>query len=103
MLKFNSPSQDEGAVLIELRGPGLGSVTASDSAFTLSSELVSDTVLRALVVGNVSNVEILKVMISGGNYLGVYHATLSEVASKSGALRDSLQVYSVTITGQLRR
>lgn len=100
VLKLNSPVQDDGAILLELRGPALDSVTAPDSSLTFSSEQVSDTVLRALVVGNVSNVEVLKVKLNRGNHPTSYHATIIDVASRSGALRDSVRTYSVEIVGQ---
>jgi hypothetical protein len=99
LVSLKSPVSDDGALLFELKGPGLGAVTPTNSTWAFSSEMIGDSVLRVAIVGLVSNGALLSVKLSDRRHVSVYQATILDVTDRTGQLRDSLAAYSIQITG----
>jgi len=99
-LTLRGPASDDGALLLELKGPRLGTVSPADSTSTFSSEMISDSVLRVAIIGNVSNAALLRVALTSPGNVSAYQATILEVTDRAGQLRGSLTAYSIQITGQ---
>lgn len=100
-LSLHSPASDDGGILLELKGPALGAVTAADSTWACSSELVSDSVLRVAIVGIVSNsAPLVHVQLTDPRDPNAYRATILEVTDRAGQLHESLASYQIEITGR---
>ena len=99
-LTLRGPASDDGALLLEFKGPRLGTVSPADSTSAFSSEMISDSVLRVAIIGNVSNAALLRVALTSPVNVSAYQATILEVTDRSGQLRGSLTAYSIQITGQ---
>jgi hypothetical protein len=99
-LRLQGPSSDDGALLLELKGPGLGAVTPADSTAMFSSEMISDSVLRVAIVGSVSNRAILYVNLTNRTDVSAYRATILDITNSSGQPRENLTPYSIRIIAQ---
>jgi hypothetical protein len=98
VVRLTSPAGDDGALLFELKGPGLGAVTPADSDWWFSSEMMSDSVLRVAIVGIVSNSSLVSVKLTGNRLASEYQATILDLTDHAGQLRDNLAAYSIQIT-----
>lgn len=99
-LSLTGQASDDGALLLELNGPSLGNVSPIGSPSAFSSEMVSDSVLRVAIIGNVSNATLLKVALTNPGNISAYQATILEVTDRAGQLRGRLTAYSIQIRGQ---
>ena len=99
-LTLRGPASDDGALLLELKGPRFGTVSPADSTSAFSSEMISDSVLRVAIIGNVSNAALIRVALTNPGNATAYQATVLEVTDRAGQLRGSLTAYSIQITGQ---
>lgn len=100
LVSLKGPVSDDGALLFELKGPGLGAVTPADSTWAFSSEMIRDSVLRVAIVGNVSNGALLIVRLTDRRDVSFYQARVLDVTDRTGQLRDSLAAYSIQVAGQ---
>ena len=62
--------------------------------------MISDSILRVAIIGNVSNEALLRVALTSPGNVSAYQATILEVTDRAGQLRGSLTAYSIQITGQ---
>ena len=93
-----TPSSDDGAVSVTLRGPGISTLETASSGYVFFSRLASDTVAHVIVVGNVTAGPIFTFKPAAGTQLSAYAATIKEIANRADALRSSLSNYSLQIT-----
>jgi hypothetical protein len=95
---LTTPNGDDGAMVITLHGPGISNLTTASSGYLFYSRLASDTVARVIVVGNVSAGPLFTFKMAAEAAASAYSVTLTEVATRSDALRSTLSNYTVTIT-----
>lgn len=98
-LTLMSPESDDGAILVEVRGRSMKLVTAADSTWHFYSQLMGDTLFRAVIVGRVSHAELMTIELGDGGFESSYRATVIEVADQLGEVRAGLQNYAVRIVG----
>ena len=88
---------DDGAIFVELRGPTIQSAASADSTRRFFTEMVGDTLLRAIIVGPLTDTPLMTVSVGPGASASSYHATIVEVADRAGQLRSDLSSHSITI------
>jgi hypothetical protein len=100
-LSLASPNTNDGAVFFELHGPAIKSAVVGNEGSRLFTELVSDTLMRAVVIGSFAGSSpLMAVTIGNGHSPGDYRANVIEVADQAGVLRSSVGTYSVTIVSR---
>jgi hypothetical protein len=96
-VNLTTPNPDDGAILVELRGPVIQSVTEGVSEFRVYSDTLSATVLRAFVVGGLSSGGLLTVQVPDVGAATSYSATVLEVADRENVVRSDLAGYVLEI------
>lgn len=98
MVSLVTPSDNDGAVRLTLRGPGLTTLALSGSGGVFYQRLVSDSEARLIVVGNLTAGPLVSFKMADGQPVSAYSATLEQVASRGDSLRLSLSGYNLTVT-----
>jgi hypothetical protein len=100
-LDLQTPSTDDGAVVVTLRGPDVSNVQAASPAYLAYSRSDSGTrEVRLIVVGDLKGGALATVSVAPGHQLSDYAATIQQVAARSDSLRADLSGYHVTVTAQ---
>ena len=97
LVSLKGPTSDDGALLFELKGPAIGAVMPGDSAWSFTSEMIKDSVLRVAILGDLSDRTLLTVMLTERRDVSAYQATILDVTNRTGQLRNSLSAYSIRI------
>jgi hypothetical protein len=97
VVSLTTPNSDDGAVVVALRGPGLTTPEASDSATLFYSRMASDSEARVIVVGNVTSGPIFNFKIAHGKDVSAYSAIIQQVATRGDSLRANTNGYTLTI------
>ena len=95
---LTSPNTDDGGVIIELRGPSLTSVIASDTSKLFYSRVASDSVARVMVLGNLTSGPMFTFKVADGKALSAYSVTVQAVATRNNVMRGDLSAYVTTVT-----
>jgi hypothetical protein len=97
---LNAPEND-GAIVLEIRGPAIGSVQSLNANDWLFVEPTNGTVVRAFLTGPLKNGPILsfRVRREPRDPTSAYQATVIEVADRANQLRDAA-AYRLTIVEQ---
>jgi hypothetical protein len=96
---MTSHSAADGAVLITVRGPGLSTAAAANSAYAVFSRLVSPNELNVIVVGaSLAPGELFTVPIGAINRLSAYSVRIEQVASQDDSLRSDLSQYQASLS-----
>jgi len=93
-----TPNADDGAIGVTLHGPGISNLETASSGYLFYSRLVSDTVARVIVVGDLSAGPIFTFKVASGSAVSAYSVSIDQVATRADAVRSPLTNYSLTIT-----
>jgi hypothetical protein len=91
-----------GAVMVRLRGPGIGAPVAPDAMTQLFVHAVDSPAVeyRVAVIGRQLSGPLFSFTVPDVSYLGAYSITLEEVADESNALRQDLAGYRLLLARQ---
>jgi hypothetical protein len=91
-----------GAVMVRLRGPGIGTPVAPDAMVQLFAHAVDSAAVeyRVAVIGMQLSGTLFSFTVPDVSYLGAYSITLEEVADESNALRQDLSGYRLQLARQ---
>jgi len=96
-VSFVTPHTDDGAISLDLTGPGVSSVQPGSSAYAVFWRIVSASEARLIVVGDLSAGVVATVAVGDVNRLDAYHAEVIEVATRSDSARISTAGYALTL------
>ena len=97
VLRLTTPHADDGAMLFELSGPPIDSLTAINGSIRLFTRRVDGSTVAGAVVGTLANGAVVTLRVPDVA-AGGYTATVREVADRQNALRTSLAGYALTVT-----
>jgi hypothetical protein len=92
-----TPATDDGAIMIALRGPSIGNVTAAGTSDHLFWRATAEGEVRVIVIGPLAAGPLVTFQVPDIGRVTDYTAELLEVASASDQLRGALAGYSLTI------
>lgn len=95
-LRLTTPHSDDGALVFELSGAPVDSLTVSDGSLRLFTRRAGGSIIGA-VVGPLANGAIVTLRVPDVRGTG-YTATVVEVADRQDALRASLVGYALTVS-----
>lgn len=93
-----TPNPDDGAVIVTIKGEGLGAVTAASGSLVVFPRQVSTTEVRVIVVGNLAAAPLFNIAVGAVNRLSSYSGDVNEVASRDNLVRTSTGGYSLRLT-----
>lgn len=94
---LTSPNADEGAVLFEITGQGIGILAPADPSYRLFSLPIGAAMVRAVVVGDLSSGALVHFSVPDVGAAASYRATVIEVADRANQLRSRLGEYGLSI------
>jgi hypothetical protein len=97
-LQLTTPHVDDGALLFDVTGPPIDSVTAASSSLSVFTRTVDDSVLVGLVAGGVVSGPLVVLHVRDISAAAAYSARIAEVADHESALRASLAGYTLSVT-----
>lgn len=92
-----TPNPDDGAVIVTIKGEGLGAVTAASGSLVVFPRQVSATEVRVIVVGNLAAAPLFNIGVGAVNRLSSYSGDVNEVASRGNSVT-STAGYSLRLT-----
>jgi hypothetical protein len=95
-LRLTTPHTDDGAMLFDVSGPPIDSVTASNASLQLFTRRAGSTIVGA-VVGVVANGALVTLHVPDVRAAAGYTARVLEVADRQDALRASLAGYALAV------
>lgn len=95
-VRLTTPNTDDGAILLELRGPNIQTLATANSGWQLYSDATGTTV-RGVVAGNLTAGGVLTFHVANVGAVGSYTATIVDVADRQNKLRTDLTGYSLTV------
>lgn len=95
-LQLTTPYADDGAIMVEIRGPDIDQLAAANSAHLMYSR-ASGSVVRVVVVGDLRSTGLLEFHVPDVRAIGDYTAQVIEVADRANALRSRLAEYELLI------
>ncbi len=93
-----TPNSDDGALLVELTGPGLANLQAGSSTYKLYWRLLAPDTARAIVIGDLVQGPLFTA--DGAGSLGDFKGTVLQVARRDDVLRDSIPGYALDLTAR---
>ena len=99
-LDLESPHNDDGAVVLTLRGPDVSNLQAASPAYLVYARSDSGArAVRLIVIGDLKGGALATVSVAPGHQLSDYSVTIDQVAARSDTLRADLSGYRVSVTG----
>lgn len=96
---LTAPAGGEGAVLLDITGPGIANVQVANSSYRMFWHLNSSTEAHVIVIGDIVAGPLFTVDGSAaGNRASAYSADVMQVAGRSDSLRTDLSGYQVTFS-----
>jgi hypothetical protein len=96
-LQLHTPNADDGAVLFEVSGPSITSVTLGNEPVELFTRQSDGGTIEGAIVGTVVNGTVAVLHVPYGATAAAYSARVLEVADRGDALRASVGAYSLTV------
>ena len=102
LVSFEAGGGPAGAVMMRLRGPGIGAPAAPDPTMQLFVRTVDAAAVeyRVAVIGTQLSGTLFSFAVPDVSYLGAYSVTLEEVADESNAIRQDLSGYRLLLARQ---
>ena len=97
LLQLTTPYADDGAIMLEIRGPDIDQLAAVNSAHLMYSLATSGSVVRVVVVGDIRSTGLLEFHVPDVRAVDDYTAQVIEVADRTNALRSRLAEYELLI------
>src|SRR5438045_1133843 len=92
-----TPNSNDGAAIVTLTGPDVGTLQAADSHYVVFSR-ASGQDLHVIVVGNLSAGPLFTAKISGTHTLSAYSGSIQQVATRGDSVLGSLSGYQLNVT-----
>lgn len=99
-LQLRTPNPTDGAVYIEIRGPALKAEAVGAQGIKIYTEMVGDTLLRAIIVGPLEAGFLARVPLRDRQPASNYSVHIVEVADRGGVVRTTIDGYGVDIASQ---
>lgn len=96
-LRLTTPNGDDGAILFEVVGGTINSITQTTTTFRVASSAPGITPRRAIVSGNLVGGTIAQITVPDVNDVGNYSAAVREVAARSTYTLRDLQGYGIEV------
>lgn len=96
-VSLTTPNADDGALLVVVTGPELTDIQPTSSAYQVFSRRAGATETRVIVVGDIVAGPVFTASVPTGSVASEFAASMSEVASRTDALRPSTAGYSLTV------
>lgn len=93
-----SPNSDDGALLLEVKGPSVRTVTAKNPSLLVYADTTSTTSVRTVVAGNLTTGGLFTFQVPAGSSVSAYSVTLVEISNRQNQLRNGSSGYTLTIT-----
>ena len=100
VVSFATPNEDDGGLLLTLRGPGLTAVRSSSSEYVVYWRLVGPEEARVMVLGDILPGPLFTVELAAANRLDEYAASIDQVATRNDALRGGASGYELQLVQQ---
>lgn len=97
-LRLTTPYADDGAIMLEIRGPEIDRLAAVNSAHLMYSRATSGSAVRVVIVGDIRSTGLLEFQVPDVRAVGDYSTQLIEVADRTNELRSRLSEYEVLIS-----
>ena len=95
-LTLTTPFPDDGAILVAITGPGIGTVRATSDALALHSRAVAGGV-RVAVFGDIASGSLLRIAVPDASQASKYSASVIEVSDRANAVRAVLSGYKAKV------
>ncbi len=95
-LNLTTPFADDGAILISVTGPEIGTVRASSSALAVHSRAVAGGV-RVAVFGDIASGSLLRIAVPDASQSSRYSASVIEVSDRANGVRPVLTGYKAKV------
>ena len=92
-----TPNTDDGALLLEVKGPSIRGVTTKSAALQVYADTMSTTTVRTVVAGNLSSGGLFTFQVPDVNAAGSYTVTIVDIADRQNRLRSGANGYVLTI------
>lgn len=96
-VRLTTPLGDDGAIVVEVRGPNVTQVQLSDNTMFLLAEHVDSATQRFVILGDLQSGPLATFHVPDIHAVRAYSATAVEVASRDNTVRSSLEGYALTI------
>ena len=97
-MNLRGPNSDDGAIIIEVRGGSVDSAAVHFPTYWLLSERGDSGVTRFVVAGDLTSGPLFTFIVPDIQQYSSFRATVSEVATRKGVVRTTLNGYALTIT-----
>ena len=95
VVSLSTPSENDGGLLVTLRGPGFTAVNATVSDYLVYWRLAGPEDARVLVLGDLQPGPVFSVELKAANRLDEYSASIEQVATRVDTLRSSVSGYQL--------
>lgn len=92
-----TPHQNDGAIMITLRGPDLATVQAASAGYLVYGLAMSGEEARLIVIGDLEAGPLLSIQLGASHPPSAYSASIEQIATRSDSLRSVTAGYRVTI------
>lgn len=96
-----TPNVSDGAILLDLAGPGLTTPQSASTSYALFARLQSAAQLRVAVLGDLTGGPLFTVSVPDVRDLSVFSGSVIEIANRTGGLRDGVVGYALEFTSSL--
>jgi hypothetical protein len=96
-LRLTTPKSDDGAIVLDVRGPDVTQVQLADGTMFLLTESVNGVTQRLVAVGDLQSGALVTFHVPDIHAISAYSATAVEVASRDNAIRSSLEGYTLAV------
>ena len=98
VVSLMTPNANDGAVIITLSGPDLGTIQPADSHYVVYSRLANSQEMRIIVLGDLVAGPVFSVRLSAPHAMSAYAGTVQQVATRSDSILSGTAGYGVTIS-----
>jgi hypothetical protein len=96
-VSLTTPNIDDGAILFEVSGPAIDTITAVNASYRLFTRRIGNTTVRVVLAGAVASGTVAVFEVPDVDAAGSYTATLTEVADRQNQLRLQLNGYQLQV------
>ena len=98
-VSLSTPHDDDGAIVLSVRGPDLTTFKAASPSYVLYSRVASAQEARLIVIGDIGAGPLLTIQLATAHELSAYAVSVETVAMRSDSLRADLTGYDARLTG----
>lgn len=92
-----TPNTDDGALLLEVKGPSIRGVAAKTAALQVFADTMSTTTVRTVVAGSLSSGGLFTFQVPDVNAATSYTVTIVDIADRQNRLRSGANGYVLTV------